>query len=217
MQLRTSEAESLLPSLGLDLHERSTDTAVSCRIWGAGSLGHYDSLRQKLLEYENVTELIREADDILQYNHFLSVVEAPTSAKTPSFFVTAALSREEPRVLLWDTADLIIIGSYQSIYGVAWPTLDHQFTVATPEGGSIDQLCLCKSPDIGQILLAVADTAVRAISPTGDVLWVNDSDEIVVITSIGNDEIRCEPRVRGDENDTRSWALSVSSGKLTVK
>lgn len=213
MLLTPNTAEVLLPNLGLYPCEPPVSAALKCRIWRTESLGLFHSVRKELLAYENVTQLVREADDILQHLHFLSVTQIGASQERWSFWVTASLFSEEPKVLAWHSAKLIILGSYQSVYAICEATHLQRFTVATPEGGGVDQLCLCTTSDGREILLVVTDSVIRAILPTGAVLWLAHSDEVVVITSLTGGRIVCEPRVKAGKEDRRRWLLSSNSGE----
>ena len=214
MILSSDEADGRLSQLGLARDDSLADAAPGHRVWRTDSLDRFSGLRETLLGYENVRELIRERDDILKHCHYLAVIETPRDTGAPAFWVSVSLSPAEPKVLVWDSADLLMLGSYQSVYGIRRSTLEHVFTVATPEGGSIDQLLLCCTAGAGEVMLAVSDTAVRAIRPTGEVLWLHDSDEIILIASVVGDRIVCEPRVRAGEHDRRTWLLSANTGKL---
>jgi hypothetical protein len=158
---------------------------------------------------------IREEHDILNFGHYLSLLEIDSAPRgSLRYFIFASLNEVNPIFKEWVQADLLLVGSYQTVYAFSLANGQLSFTIVAPEGPEIGQFVIVKNAAGTEELIILSEYVMRKVRRDGAVQWVADLDDVISIHSVDERKLVCEPVVRCGPDDNRRWVVDVVTGKL---
>jgi hypothetical protein len=185
------------------------------RLWRTKTRSDHRQLLESLRSLENVEILIREEHDILNFGHYLSLLEIESARGCNArYFVFASPNEVNPIFKEWLYAGLLVVGSYQTVYAFSLPNWRLAFTIVAPEGPEIGQFVIVKDAAGREELIIPSEYVLRKVSREGAVEWVVDLGDVFSIRSVDEQSLICEPVVRCDPDDNRRWVIDVATGKV---
>jgi hypothetical protein len=154
---------------------------------------------------------VRERAEVLESLHYRSITSVCPQSGAVKLFAFASLSPDDPRVRLVDNGKKLLVGSYQTLYGLNTEGSGIDFEVVLPEGGEVSQLEVARRV-IDEVALVVSETTVRCISAGGAVLWVMHFDDRVKIVDITADVAVCQSLEPGASGIPWTCVLDLYSG-----
>jgi len=125
--------------------------------------------------------------EVLEYRHYRSLVEIRQQAGPRWLFGFASLSADDPRVCILPKQGTVLVGCFQTLYGIDAETGGLEFQIIVPEGGEVSQL-----EAVGEDrALVVSETTVRCVSYRGAVIWVLNYADRVKLVDVTDREVTC--------------------------
>lgn len=178
-------------------------------VWQTKDVDYHADIERSLLSSPLVEFHIQEAD-IQGYRHILTVLEwAKSGQDARRYFVFVSLGIDNPRLLAWDSARLLLVGAYSTVYGFEMKSLKNLFRIICWGGGTISDIRLLLGE---KYCAAVCETNVRAFLPSGAVVWATEIGDLVRIKGEEQGILLLEPYYP----DGRVFRVNCGNGHWAV-
>ena len=165
---------------------------------------------------EGVRALVREGDSILGFYHYNAGVQIETTSGHNVGFWLAGLSPDEPVTAYATDSCVLLLGSYQKLYGVAIPSMDVVFENELLYVGAVSGLPVIRTAVDGESAIVVTDATVARIDVRGVKIWEVDFPDPVEMLGCDPNEVRVRSVTPNGNGMLCIGRFNVSDGKYVL-
>jgi len=164
------------------------------------------------LSEEKKLVLIRESADLFAHQHYSGLIDVVQSGLLLRRFVVASLSPLDPAVTFGVSANVLFVGSYQTLYGISTRDYSVLFQVELPEGPEVSALVPVRVDHNDGVVVA-SDATVRLVADNGLVLWIAEFEDPVKVVSLNEQDVVLESVVHVAAGTPWRAKINLATGK----